>query len=82
MVANIRGIAKEYSIATLNPPHAVDQQVYTVTVYDNSNINIQTTYADQSGYKTSFVTLISRQEVLNSTDCDPTYAVMSAAKDA
>lgn len=58
MVINIRGIAKEYSIgATINLPHAADQQAYTVTVYaDNSNINIQT-YADQSGYKTSFVTI-------------------------
>lgn len=58
MVINIRGIAKEYSIgATINLPHAADQQAYTVTVYvDNSNVNIQT-YADQSGYKTSFVTI-------------------------
>lgn len=58
MVINIRGIAKEYSIgATINLPHAADQQAYMVTVYaDNSNINIQT-YADQSGYKTSFVTI-------------------------
>ena len=58
MVINIRGIAKEYSVgATINIPHAADQQAYTVTVYaDNSNINIQT-YADQSGYKTSFVTI-------------------------
>lgn len=58
MVINIRGIAKEYSVgATINLPHAADQQAYTVTVYaDNSNINIQT-YADQSGYKTSFVTI-------------------------
>lgn len=58
MVINIRGIAKEESIgATINLPHAADQQAYTVTVYaDNSNINIQT-YADQSGYKTSFVTI-------------------------
>ncbi len=29
----------------------LDQQAYTVTVYADSNINIQT-YADQSGYKT------------------------------
>ena len=58
MIINIRGIAKEDSIgATINLPHAADQQAYTVTVYaDNSNINIQT-YADQSGYKTSFVTI-------------------------
>lgn len=58
LVINIRGIAKEYSIgATINLPHAADQQAYMVTVYaDNSNINIQT-YADQSGYKTSFVTI-------------------------
>ena len=58
MVINIRGIAKEDSIgATINLPHAADQQAYTVTVYvDNNNINIQT-YADQSGYKTSFVTI-------------------------
>lgn len=58
MVINIRGIAKEDSIgATINLPHAADQQAYTVTVYvDNTNINIQT-YADQSGYKTSFVTI-------------------------
>ena len=58
MVINIRGIAKEESIgATINLPHAADQQAYAVTVYaDNSNINIQT-YADQSGYKTSFVTI-------------------------
>ena len=58
MVINIRGIAKEDSIgATINLPHAADQQAYTVTVYvDNSSINIQT-YADQSGYKTSFVTI-------------------------
>ncbi len=69
MVINIRGIAKgiQYWRDT-NLPHAADR-AYTVTVYaDNSNINIQT-YADQSGYKTSFVTPI-RQEVLNSTDCD------------
>ena len=58
MIINIRGIAKEDSIgATINLPHAADQQAYAVTVYaDNSNINIQT-YADQSGYKTSFVTI-------------------------
>lgn len=58
MVINIRGIAKEDSIgATINLPHAADQQAYTVTVYvDNSSVNIQT-YADQSGYKTSFVTI-------------------------
>nr|DAM65829.1 MAG TPA: hypothetical protein [Caudoviricetes sp.] len=58
MVINIRGIAKEDSIgATINLPHAADQQAYAVTVYaDNNNINIQT-YADQSGYKTSFVTI-------------------------
>lgn len=58
MVINIRGIAKEDSIgATINLPHAADQQAYTVTVYaDNNSINIQT-YADQSGYKTSFVTI-------------------------
>ena len=58
MVINIRGIAKEDSIgATINLPHAADQQAYAVTVYaDNSNINIQT-YADQSGYKISFVTI-------------------------
>ena len=58
MIINIRGIAKEDSIgATINLPHAADQQAYTVTVYaDNSNINIQT-YADQSGYRTSFVTI-------------------------
>ena len=58
MVIRIQGIAKENSIgATINLPHAADQQAYTVTVYaDNSNINIQT-YADQSGYKTSFVTI-------------------------
>ena len=58
MVINIRGIAKEDSVgATINLPHAADQQAYTVTVYvDNSNVNIQT-YADQSGYKTSFVTI-------------------------
>lgn len=58
MVINIRGIAKEDSVgATINLPHAADQQAYTVTVYvDNNNINIQT-YADQSGYRTSFVTI-------------------------
>lgn len=58
MVINIRGIAKEDSIgATINLPHAADQQAYTITVYvDNSNVNIQT-YANQSGYKTSFVTI-------------------------
>ena len=58
MVINIRGIAKEDSIgATINLPHAADQQAYTVTVYvDNSSVNIQT-YADQSGYKISFVTI-------------------------
>lgn len=58
MVVNIRGIAKEDSVgATINLPHAADQQAYTVTVYtDNSNVNIQT-YTDQSGYRTSFVTI-------------------------
>lgn len=58
MVVNIRGIAKEDSVgATINLPHAADQQAYTVTVYtDNSNVNIQT-YANQSGYRTSFVTI-------------------------
>lgn len=58
MVINIRGVAKEDSVgATINLPHAADQQAYTVTVYaDNDNINIQT-YTDQSGYKTSFVTI-------------------------
>ena len=58
MVINIRGIAKEDSIgATINLPHAADQQPYTVTVYaDNTNVNIQT-YADQSGYTQSYVTL-------------------------
>ena len=58
MVVNIRGIAKEDSVgATINLPHAADQQAYTVTVYtDNSNVNIQT-YTNQSGYRTSFVTI-------------------------
>ncbi len=58
MVINIRGVAKEDSVgATINLPHTADQQAYTVTVYaDNDNINIQT-YTDQSGYKTSFVTI-------------------------
>jgi hypothetical protein len=58
MVIRIQGIAKENSIgATINLPHAADQQPYTVTVYaDNTNVNIQT-YADQSGYAQSYVTL-------------------------
>lgn len=58
MVIKIQGIAKENSIgATINLPHAADQQSYTVTVYaDNTNVNIQT-YADQSGYTQSYVTL-------------------------
>lgn len=58
MVIRIQGIAKENSIgATINLPHAADQQPYTVTVYaDNTNVNIQT-YADQSGYTQSYVTL-------------------------
>lgn len=58
MVIMIQGIAKENSIgATINLPHAADQQPYTVTVYaDNTNVNIQT-YADQSGYVQSYVTL-------------------------
>ncbi len=58
MVIKIQGIAKENSIgATINLPHAADQQPYTVTVYaDNTNVNIQT-YADQSGYAQSYVTL-------------------------
>lgn len=58
MVIRIQGIAKENSIgATINLPHAADQQPYTVTVYaDNTNVNIQT-YADQSGYVQSYVTL-------------------------
>ncbi len=58
MVIRIQGIAKENSIgATINLPHAADQQPYTVTVYaDNTNVNIQT-YADQRGYAQSYVTL-------------------------
>lgn len=58
MVIRIQGIAKENSIgATINLPHAADQQPYMVTVYaDNTNVNIQT-YADQSGYVQSYVTL-------------------------
>jgi hypothetical protein len=58
MVIRIQGIAKENSIgATINLPHAADQQAYTVTVYaDNTNVNIQT-YADQRGYAQSYVTL-------------------------
>nr|DAX32338.1 MAG TPA: Receptor Binding Protein [Caudoviricetes sp.] len=58
LVVRIQGIAKENSIgATINLPHAADQQLYTVTVYaDNTNVNIQT-YADQSGYVQSYVTL-------------------------
>ena len=58
LVIKIQGIAKENSIgATINLPHAADQQPYTVTVYaDNTNVNIQT-YADQSGYAQSYVTL-------------------------
>ena len=58
LVIAIRGFAKEYSIgATINLPHAADQQAYTVTVYaDNTSVNIQT-YADQTGYITSYVTL-------------------------
>ena len=58
MVIRIQGIAKENSIgATINLPHAADQQPYTVTVYaDNTNINIQT-YADQRGYAQSYVTI-------------------------
>ena len=58
LVIIIQGIAKENSIgATINLPHAADQQSYTVTVYaDNTNVNIQT-YADQSGYTQSYVTL-------------------------
>ena len=58
LVIRIQGIAKENSIgATINLPHAADQQPYTVTVYaDNTNVNIQT-YADQSGYTQSYVTL-------------------------
>lgn len=58
MVIRVQGIAKENSIgATINLPHAADQQAYTVTVYaDNTNVNIQT-YADQRGYAQSYVTL-------------------------
>lgn len=58
IVIRIQGIAKENSIgATINLPHAADRQPYTVTVYaDNTNVNIQT-YADQSGYVQSYVTL-------------------------
>ena len=58
LVVRIQGIAKENSVgATINLPHAADQQPYTVTVYaDNTNVNIQT-YADQSGYTQSYVTL-------------------------
>ena len=58
LVIRIQGIAKENSIgATINLPHTADQQPYTVTVYaDNTNVNIQT-YADQSGYTQSYVTL-------------------------
>lgn len=58
LVVGIQGFAKENSIgATINLPHAADQQAYTVTVYaDNANVNIQT-YADQRGYAQSYVTL-------------------------
>ena len=58
LVIRIQGIAKENSIgATINLPHAADQQAYTVTVYaDNTNVNIQT-YADQRGYAQAYVTL-------------------------
>lgn len=58
LVVRIQGIARENSIgATINLPHAADQQPYTVTVYaDSTNVNIQT-YANQSGYTQSYVTL-------------------------
>ena len=58
MVVRIQGIAKENSIgATINLPHAADQQAYTVTVYaDDTNVNIQT-YTNQTGYSQSYVTL-------------------------
>lgn len=58
LVIAVRGFAKEYSIgATINLPHAADQQAYTVTVYaDNTSVNIQT-YANQTGYTTAYVTL-------------------------
>lgn len=58
MVVRIQGIAKENSIgATINLPHAADQQAYTVTVYtDNTHVNIQT-YTNQSGYTQSYVTI-------------------------
>ncbi len=54
MVINIRGIAKGIQYYATLTCHTPLTMLYTVTVYaDNSNINIQT-YADQSGYKTSF----------------------------
>lgn len=58
MVVRIQGVAKENSIgATINLPHAADQQAYTVTVYaDDTNVNIQT-YTNQTGYTQSYVTL-------------------------
>lgn len=58
LVIRIQGIAKENSVgATINLPHAADQQPYMVTVYaDNTNVNIQT-YTNQTGYTQSFVTL-------------------------
>lgn len=58
LVIAVRGFAKEYSVgATINLPHAADQQAYTVTVYvDNTSVNIQT-YANQTGYTTSYVHL-------------------------
>ncbi len=50
MVINIRGIAKEYSIgATINLPHAAEQQAYTVTVYADNKQYQYPTYADQPG---------------------------------
>lgn len=58
MVIAMSGTAKENSIgATINLPHAADQQAYSVTLYaDKDNINIQT-YANQIGYVRSYVTV-------------------------
>lgn len=58
MVVSIRGFAAHTgNTIFINLPHAADQQAYSVTVYaDATHVNIQT-YADQSGYITSFVTI-------------------------
>ncbi len=79
MVINIRGIAKEYSIGGDNylPQPLTSKPIRRQFTPIIANINIQIRRSVR--YKTSFVITQYVKKSLNSTDRDPTYAVMSAA---